>query len=135
MENEALHKSVVIETDFFPSLPPVMGDRNQLTQVILNIVNNAFQAMEEKGLLLIKTGISADKSQVIINFIDNGKGIPEEIIDKIFDPFVSNKEGGTGLGLAISNRIITDHKGELKVSSKPGEGTNFSVILPGITTL
>ncbi|MFZ5943870.1 MAG: ATP-binding protein [Bacillota bacterium] len=130
LENEALHKGITIEMDFHHPLPMVMGDKNQLTQVVLNIVNNAFQAISQKGLLKIKTSISIDDSQVIINFIDNGKGIPKDLLGKIFDPFVSDKEGGTGLGLAISNRIISDHKGEIKVSSKPGEGSKFSIILP-----
>ena len=82
------------------------------------------------GELTIKSYPLCDHSYISIDFIDNGEGIPEDIITKIFDPFFSTKDEGTGLGLAISNRIINDHKGELKVSSVLGEVTKFSVILP-----
>lgn len=130
VENEALRRSVVIYKLPAPSLPPVAGDKDQLSQVFLNIITNAFQAMDEKGVLTIRTAAPEGQSRVVIDFIDTGTGIPEELLGKIFDPFVSTKEEGTGLGLAISNRIIADHGGEIKVSSEPGEGTTFTVILP-----
>ncbi|SFR14561.1 ATP-binding protein [Desulfoscipio geothermicus] len=130
MENEALRQNIKINKVLAPSLPSVVGDKDQLSQVFLNIISNAFQAMGEKGVLTIKSTASDDQSMVIIDLIDNGVGIPKGLLDKVFDPFVSTKEDGTGLGLAISNRIIADHRGEIKVTSLPGAGTTFSVILP-----
>ena len=130
MENEALRQGIEINRVLAPSLPPVAGDKDQLSQVFVNIISNAFQAMGEKGILTIQSVTSQDQSRVIIDFIDNGTGIPEDLLGKIFDPFVSTKEEGTGLGLAISNRIIVEHRGEIKVTSEPGSGATFSIILP-----
>ncbi len=131
IENEALRQGIEINKVLAPTLPPVSGDKNQLSQVFLNIISNAFQAMSEKGVLTIKSAASHDQSQVIVDFIDNGAGIPEEVLNKIFNPFFSTKGDGTGLGLAISNRIITDHQGEIKVVSSEA-GTTFSIFLPAL---
>ncbi|WP_347490769.1 ATP-binding protein [Desulfoscipio sp. XC116] len=130
MEQEALRLNIEIRQVRSPSLPLVAGDKNQLSQVFLNIINNAFQAVGEKGVVTIRTAVSDDQSLVTIDFIDNGTGIQENLLDKIFDPFFSTKDKGTGLGLAISNRIIADHRGKIKVNSSPEEGTTFSVVLP-----
>ena len=130
LENEALRRRINIYKILDETIPPVNGDKDELEQVFLNIVNNAFQAMSAHSDFTINTYMSTNKSNVIIDFIDTGEGIPEELLPKIFDPFFSTKNEGTGLGLAISNRIINDHQGELKVSSKKGEGTIFTIHLP-----
>lgn len=130
LENEAIRKEIRINKDIDTSIPLIKGDKDELEQVFLNIINNAFQAMPANSQFTIKTSLSGDKSGVIIDFIDTGVGIPEELIPKIFDPFFSTKSEGTGLGLAISNRIINDHQGELKVTSREGEGTAFTIVLP-----
>lgn len=130
LENEALRKEINISLIIDEAIPPIKGDRDELEQVFLNIVNNAFQAMPAHSCFTIKAFMSNDMSNVIIDFIDTGEGIPEELLSKIFDPFFSTKPEGTGLGLAISNRIINDHHGELKVHSRVGEGTTFTIVLP-----
>jgi len=130
VENEGLRQSIAVNLALSPSLPPIAGDKDRLIQVFLNITNNAFQAMAEKGELTIKSTTSADLALVTIDFIDNGQGIPEDKLDKIFDPFFTTKDHGTGLGLAISNKIIIEHGGEIKVNCPAEGGTVFSVILP-----
>ncbi|KJS01832.1 MAG: hypothetical protein VR68_04230 [Peptococcaceae bacterium BRH_c4a] len=130
LENEALRRRINIRKILDETIPPVNGDNDELEQVFLNIVNNAFQAMSVHGDFTIKTYMSTDRSNVIIDFIDTGDGIPEELLPKIFDPFFSTKNEGIGLGLAISNRIINDHCGELKVASKKGGGTTITILLP-----
>jgi len=130
LENEALRRRINIHKILDETIPPVNGDKDELEQVFLNIVNNAFQAMSAHSDFTINTYMSTNKSNVIIDFIDTGEGIPEELLPKIFDPFFSTKNEGTGLGLAISSRIINDHHGELKVISEKGEGTTFTILLP-----
>lgn len=130
LENEALRKEISINLIIDEAIPPINGDKDELEQVFLNIINNAFQAMPAHSCFTIKAFMSNDRCSVIIDFIDTGEGIPEDLLSKIFDPFFSTKNEGTGLGLAISNRIINDHHGELRVNSKVGEGTTFTIILP-----
>lgn len=130
VENEALRKEIDANALLGESLPPIEGDKHQLMQVFLNIVNNALQATPRGGKVTIKTMAACDRTKVIIDIADDGEGILPENQLKIFDPFFSTKDEGTGLGLAISNRIINDHDGEIKVFSRPGEGSTFSVILP-----
>jgi signal transduction histidine kinase len=118
-----------------PNTPRVMGDRIALDQVFTNIISNAVKAMsDEGGILAIKVvpeTAPSGRKMVKIDISDTGPGIPEEIIDRVFEPFFSThkESGGTGLGLAISKQIITAHKGNIKVSSFPG-GTVFHIVLP-----
>ncbi|PHJ39125.1 hypothetical protein P378_05305 [Desulforamulus profundi] len=130
VENEALRKEITPDIVLEDNLPFIEGDKHQLIQVFLNIINNAFQATPVGRKFAIKSKVSSDGTKLIVDFIDSGEGISPENLSKIFDPFFSTKDDGTGLGLAISNRIINDHEGEIKVFSKPGEGSIFSVILP-----
>jgi signal transduction histidine kinase len=108
--------------------PCIMGDRDLLYQAFLNMVINAFDAMEDGGSLTIRT--SLDDSMIRIDFADNGHGIPQENLQKIFTPFFTTHEMGTGLGLAVVLNIISAHNGQVAVRSAPGEGTIFSVFLP-----
>ena len=103
-------------------------DRGQIKQVFLNIIGNAIEAVGENGKIDISIG--KDSNFVHIKVKDNGSGIPEDIIDEIFDPWFTTKKGGTGLGLPISLHIIKEHDGDIKVHSKQGEGTTFEIILP-----
>ncbi len=118
-----------VEKEFHP-LPSMFMDREQMKQVILNLLLNAIQAMPEGGNLLLKGALSADHEWIFFSIQDSGVGIPEENIDKLFDPFFSTKEGGIGLGLSIAHRIIDQHQGKIEVKSKPGKGTLFMVWLP-----
>ena len=104
----------------------------QITQMLLNLFLNAFQAMEQGGVLEIHTTL--DDTHVQIHVKDSGCGIPEEVRGKIFDPFFTTKESGkgTGLGLAIVAQVIEDHGGTIDVSSTPGMGTYFKVRLPRV---
>ena len=125
--------NIEVVTKLDPQLPLAMVDPHQIQQVILNIINNARQAMEAhqpKGRLNVTTESQGDFVRVIIQ--DNGPGIPEENLSKIFDPFFTTKEvgQGTGLGLSLCYGIIKEHRGRIVPRSKPGEGATFVVRLP-----
>lgn len=127
--------------DYDPSLPPALGDAEQLAQVFGNLVRNAAEAAGEGGgTITLRTfyepslrrreGPGPGRSLPLqIEVIDDGPGLPPEIADAIFDPFVSGRETGTGLGLALAARIVSDHDGWIAVSSEPGR-TVFRVSLP-----
>jgi signal transduction histidine kinase len=108
--------------------PPVWGDGDQLKQVFLNLMLNAMQAMEQGGTLRASTRLVA--GGVVVEVHDTGPGISPDVVDRLFEPFVTTRAGGTGLGLPISLRIIEGHSGELRLESKPGEGTTATVWLP-----
>jgi len=113
-----------------PSL--LMGDRELLKQLFLNLILNAFQAMINGGRLTISTqSLRREASEFLeIKFADSGMGIPEEIRGKIFNPFFTTKEGGTGLGLTIVHNVVEAHGGNVWFEVCPGTGTTFTVILP-----
>ncbi|HQE93893.1 MAG TPA: response regulator [Anaerolineae bacterium] len=113
-----------------PQLVPVRGAPNQLTQVFLNIIINALDAMPNGGTLWVGTAYHAERQQVVVAFRDNGPGIAPEIREHMFEPFHTSKSTGTGLGLAISYGIIERHGGVIEVESPPGGGTTFIVRLP-----
>ena len=126
--NELKYKAEVIRE--FQEIPPVEGFPQKINQVFMNILLNAAQAIEEKGEIRIKT--SAGEGQVHVAISDTGSGITEENITRIFDPFFTTKEvgKGTGLGMNIAYNIIKEHGGTIKVESKPGQGSCFTVSLP-----
>jgi signal transduction histidine kinase len=111
-------------------LPAITCAPSQLNQVFLNLFTNAAQAMEGQGRLHIKSWSTADAVHIFVT--DNGKGIPQENLQRIFDPFFTTKPvgEGTGLGLAITHQIIQQHGGEIRVESRVGEGTRFHIKLP-----
>ena len=116
-----------------PEVTLIIGDLRALEQVFTNLLSNSIQAMANGGVIAIKLAnrsSSADSPEVEVTVSDTGPGIPDEIKDHIFEPFVTNNPQGTGLGLAITKRIITAHKGTINVTSFPG-GTVFQVTLPG----
>ncbi|MUV39860.1 Histidine kinase [Lentibacillus sp. JNUCC-1] len=103
-------------------------NRSQIKQVLINLIKNAIEAMEQKGTIHIQT-YKAEES-VYIDIIDEGPGIPEEIIHKLTEPFFTTKESGTGLGLMITHQILQKHNGTLKVLSNEKKGSTFQIILP-----
>jgi two-component system, NtrC family, sensor histidine kinase AtoS len=128
--------SILPYSQFEPNTPPIRGDARSLEQVFTNLISNAVDAMAKQGggTLAVKLGplnVIPNLSQVEITITDNGPGIPDEIRDHIFEPFVSNNPRGTGLGLAITKQIVTAHRGSIQVNTFPG-GTVFQVILPAL---
>jgi two-component system NtrC family sensor kinase len=128
-------KNIEVLLEMDPALPSTLADYNQLQQVFLNIVNNAEYAMRSnpaQKTLRIATEASPDGAHIDIRISDNGCGISEEIIHKIFDPFMTTRPvgEGTGLGLSIAYGIVQEHQGEILVESAVGKGTTFTVRLP-----
>ncbi|NJD20710.1 MAG: hypothetical protein FIA95_15675, partial [Gemmatimonadetes bacterium] len=115
---------------FEPDLPPVMADRAELQQVILNIIMNAVQAMDEHGRLTLATSSSEGFAELAI--ADTGRGIPPDQIGHVFDPFFTTKDEskGTGLGLSIAYGIVSKHGGTIAVESEVGVGTTFTIRFP-----
>jgi len=125
--------NIEVLTQFDPNLPLAEIDPHQMQQVFLNIINNARQAMEGRsvrGRLRVTTESSGDRVRVI--FQDNGPGIPEENLKKIFNPFFTTKEvgKGTGLGLSLCYGIVSEHGGTITPQSKEGEGATFVIEIP-----
>ena len=132
LRHQLLLKRVQVETSLPEGLPPILGNANQLEQVLVNLVMNASQAMEGTPLKVLRLSARAEGDQVVIEVADTGAGIRPEDREKIFRPFFTTKaEGqGTGLGLSVSLRMVRQHQGEIRVESQPGQGTTFSVVLP-----
>jgi two-component system, sporulation sensor kinase E len=122
------HVRVVEHYD--PDVPEVLADPEQLKQVFVNLISNAVQAMASGGSLTIDTGVEEDF--VFVRFTDTGPGIPDDVLGKIFDPFVSTRDNGTGLGLTIVHRIVDEHDGHIEVTSERGVGTAFTIWLPAL---
>jgi signal transduction histidine kinase len=122
-------KDVTIVRDLGSDIPEIITDGNQVSQVIVNLVLNAVDAMPQGGTLTI--GSRVKNGSIIIDFADTGMGIPKENLSRIFDPFYTTKEKGTGLGLAVSYSIIKKLSGSLTVESEPGKGSKFVITLPG----
>ncbi len=132
-------KEVTVKRDYDPSIPNFLADREQLIQATLNIVRNAVQAVsgQQDAQILLRTrtqrqltiGTTRHRLVCRIEIIDNGPGIPEDLINSIFFPMVSGRANGTGLGLSISQSIINRHKGLIECESHPGQ-TVFAISLP-----
>jgi two-component system nitrogen regulation sensor histidine kinase GlnL len=136
----ALEKNVSFHQHFDPSIPLFLADEALLTQLFLNLIKNAVEAVGEGGDVKISTRVLADYSftqkgerrsrMVAIEVKDDGQGISEEQQESLFTPFFTTKAKGTGLGLAICQKIAVEHRGLIRVESAPGKGTAFTVILP-----
>jgi signal transduction histidine kinase len=121
---------VEIKKSYDKDMPFIQCYSGQLSQVFMNILSNAIQAIEDKGTISIKTQLSGEEAEIFIS--DTGKGIPDDKLDNIFDPFYTTKEvgKGTGLGLSISYGIIQEHNGRIGVESELGKGTCFKISIP-----
>jgi signal transduction histidine kinase len=111
-------------------LPSIHLVSDRMKQVFLNLILNALDAMPEGGGLEVSISPTAEPSGVSISFVDSGSGIAPDVLPHVFDPFYSTKAQGLGLGLYITHTIVHAHGGRIDVSSRPGEGTTFSVWLP-----
>ncbi|MEA5113781.1 MAG: ATP-binding protein [Geobacteraceae bacterium] len=142
-KNVSRTKSVIFQQNFDLSIPPVIADGALLTQLFLNLVTNAVEAVVSEGLIRITTRVVSDygmskkgvrlprlSRMVAVDIADNGTGMTREQMENIFTPFFTTKTKGTGLGLAICHKIVSEHRGMIKVDSESGKGTTFTVLLP-----
>ena len=136
LSRATLKRSAVhIELSLADDLPAIEGNLQSLEQVIINIVINAVQAIDHsRGKIRITTGVQVKDGRVYVRIADNGRGVPSEIADRIFLPFVTDKqtEGGTGLGLSVTYSLVQAHGGEIIFKSRPGQGSEFTVCLPSL---
>lgn len=125
------HQKLEIRRQYNPDLPTIHADPAQLQQVFDNLLNNAADALDGKGIITVRTR-SYNESMVEIQIRDNGPGIPEEHLGKVFTPFFTTKPPGqgTGLGLSIAYGIIKMHRGQINMQSQLGQGTTFTILLP-----
>ncbi len=125
---EAKASGIEIETGVSEELPAVHGDRELLQQLFLNLVRNAEEAMPHGGQLHVEAARTEDGVEIVI--ADSGVGIEPEMLEKIFDLYVTTKKKGSGIGLSMVYRIVQLHGGEIKVESQTGDGTRFTIHLP-----
>lgn len=134
MRSAASVRDVTVEEHYAPELPWASVDANQFKQVVLNLLNNAVQAMPKGGTLMIGVGAAERETKrgIQIQVKDSGVGIPRENLERIFEPFYTTKspDEGTGLGLAVSYRIVREHDGVIEVNSEVGRGTMLTVWVP-----
>lgn len=132
LRKQAEQSHVEIKTEFSPIIPQLIIDKNEIQQVLVNLVLNAIQSMNSSGLIEIKTANATitESLGVLISIQDNGSGISEKIIHKINNLFFTTKEEGTGLGLPMSQKIIREHGGSIVFESEEGEGTLVKIFLP-----
>ncbi len=121
-------KDIAIVSNLAPELPCILVDGNQLSQVFVNLILNAIDAMPEGGTLSVSSVLRGD--EIRVKFRDTGIGIPPEDISRIFDPFYTTKEKGTGLGLSVSYTMLRKMNGAMTVESEVGHGTTFTIRLP-----
>ncbi|MFC1855801.1 nitrogen regulation protein NR(II) [Thermodesulfobacteriota bacterium] len=126
IKSRAIKSSIKIVEDYQPSLPYVLIDPDQITQVIINLLLNAIHAIKKDGEIKIEAFIS-DNHDVLLNIIDSGIGIKKELLPHIYEPFFTTKADGTGLGLAISKNILMQNDVDISVQSEPRTGTTFTL--------
>jgi two-component system sporulation sensor kinase A len=129
LETQAIINNVQIFTDYAADLPLITCEVNRLKQVFVNVLKNAIEAMPNGGDLMIFT--ERDGSEAVrVRVVDNGCGIHPDRIPKLGEPFYTTKERGTGLGLMVSSKIVKDHHGDIRFTSRVGQGTSVEVVLP-----
>jgi len=137
LKNNFQSKHIHIETNYLTNNDRILGDVEQIQQVLLNLFLNALDAMEEGGRLSVKiwreNGVLAGRAGVMVAIKDTGCGIRPEQLKELFTPFRTTKKDGVGLGLIITQEIVKSHGGEIQVESEPGHGTQFTIALP-VTT-
>jgi len=132
MGKEAEYRSITVSVNVSDDIPSFQNDKGRIQEIFLNLINNSFAAMDDGGYLNIAAKCNEDKSSVSVTVTDDGGGIPEDDMKRIFDPFFSTKtkKGGTGLGLSITYGLIQKIGGKIDVESEVGKGTSFTVTLP-----
>jgi two-component system NtrC family sensor kinase len=130
LEKEAFHRNIEVRMELADELPTILSDRGQLQQVFLNILNNAFEAVTDRGLVVIQSR-EQDGDTVAVSIRDNGIGMSEATKKRLFEPFfTTGKARGTGLGLSITYGIVKRLGGNILVESAEGQGAEFTVLLP-----
>jgi C4-dicarboxylate-specific signal transduction histidine kinase len=134
LQSDIESRRIGLELDLAPDLPPVLGDRVQLQQVTLNLLMNAFDALEcvDGGGKPVRIRTAAADSSVIVAVEDSGVGLTDDQLPRMFEPFYTTKPDGMGLGLAICQTIVNAHDGGVSVSRNPDKGTTFSFSLPAL---
>jgi len=127
-EDPGRARRVDVEVHVDPDVPSFAFDADQMSQVVWNIALNGVEAMDGRGRLSITVGLRAATVAIVIR--DTGRGISTDEGRHVFEPFYSRKQGGTGLGLTIARRIVAAHGGRIEVESAPGQGTEFTILLP-----
>ncbi|MFW6162712.1 MAG: ATP-binding protein, partial [Planctomycetota bacterium] len=127
-ETDCAEQGVTLHRSFDPACPPLHFDPDQIRQVLINLIQNALDAMPEGGELTVMTRLQDRFVEVVV--ADTGVGMTEEVVEALFEPFFTTKVGGTGLGLSVSQKIAHSHGGDILVQSKPGAGSSFTLRLP-----
>jgi two-component system sensor histidine kinase HydH len=133
VRSDAEQKNVKIELKAESDMPMARVDGDRFIQALLNIYQNSLAAMESGGCLRVSAFHRREGGMVEVQVEDTGSGIPEENIGRIFDPYFTTKKGGTGLGLAIVHKIVESHGGEIRVESRPGQGSRFIILFPAVS--
>ena len=128
LELEFTNQNISLEINLQSNLPEFYFDPKKIKQVLINLLRNSQQSIRKNGVIGIEAYTSRDEVCIVVS--DNGSGIPQDYLDRIFNPFFTTKEHGTGLGLAISQQIVHDHGGVIKVYSELGAGSVFKILLP-----
>ncbi len=132
VHNQFPEARVVVERDYRPNAPDVQVDAQLCEQIFVNLITNAYQAMEGTGRLRIAIAPESQNGRRGVSVVieDSGPGVPAESREQIFNPFFTSKKDGVGLGLSIVAKIVDDHRGTIRLESPPGEGARFRVFLP-----
>ncbi|NLW82626.1 MAG: GHKL domain-containing protein [Desulfovibrionales bacterium] len=132
LDNEVRFRNIALNWDLRKDLPAIQSDASQLQQVILNLINNAIDALDKKGNIFISTNFDSQADMVEVRIRDDGPGMDKEVQRRVFDPFFTTKKvgEGTGLGLSISYSIINKLGGSIRFESELGKGTEFIILLP-----
>lgn len=125
---ELENKGIIVDVEVTSLLPPILADRNQIKQVLFNLLKNAMEALEPGGTIEIRTW--SDDEFVTMQISDNGTGISQEVLPRIFQPYFTTKPEGHGLGMMIVQRIMRDHGGDIGIESQPGLGTRITLRFP-----
>jgi two-component system, sporulation sensor kinase E len=125
---EISEQDIAIEKEYDSRVPLALMDEDQIKQAFFNIIKNAIQAMPRGGVLRATTSLR--DSHVVVTFSDTGVGVPEDKLNRVFEPFYTTKEGGSGLGLMMVYKIVKDHSGTVELTSQKGQGTTVTVSLP-----
>ena len=131
LQHQPMFRRIVLEKKIPADLPQISADANQLSQVLMNLLLNAAQAMPEGGSITIRAEKVKFSERIEVTVTDTGEGIPADILPHVFEPFFTTKRGkGTGLGLSISQAYIRSHGGEIRITSLPNQGTTVRFTLP-----